>query len=389
MQTNVPLFYRLTGSFSVCPEAGEREKFLNLLLKNGIPGLPEKGGGYRIPLRCRKKMVACAKNAALHLKIGEAEGLPGFIWRYRARVGVLIGIILFLFLLFIGTNVVWRVDVEGTDAAGALQIKEELGKMGFGVGSYIPAENFTALAGRYRAMHPEIAWMSIYCVGTVAEVRVIPAEKPQENSSPPVANLIAAEDGVITEVQVSHGTPCVKVGQVVKKGDLLISGVVPGANADTLLCAEGKVKAALEKEITVEIPRKQTKTVTFGNTLSKIGINFFGKSINISLNTGKTDATYGTIERESFLSLPGGVKLPLSLTLSEGVLYREEEVTLTEREAVRLAYEKLKAALSATLCGGAVLQKAVSVRTDGETCTLVCHIRYETDIARLAPVEVN
>ena len=389
MRIKVPFFYRLTGFFTVLPQEGEKEKFLNLLLEMKIPALAEENGGYRVPLRFRKKLTNGAEKHKVRLQIGKPEGLPGFFFRYRMRVGVVAGLFLFSVMLVVGTNIVWRVEVEGTDAVGALQIRDGLAEIGFGVGSYIPAQNFTALAGRYRATHPEIAWMSVYCTGTVARVRVITAEKTEETQIPSVANLVAAEDGVITGIHVSHGTPCVRPGQVVKKGDLLISGIVSGANADTLLCAEGTVLAALEKEIVIDVPLKQTKTVATPAFTRNIGLNFFGKNINISLNTGKTDTTYGTIERESFLSLPGGIRLPVSFVRTDGVLYREEQVNLTEDEAVHLAYEKLKTTLAATLDGGTVLTKSVTVQTDGVTCILTCRLRYETDIARLSAVEVN
>ena len=50
--------------------------------------------------------------------------------------------------------------------------------------------------------------------------------KLTENGTYP-CHIIAARDGVVRKIEVRTGIPLVKVGDTVKKGDILISGIIP------------------------------------------------------------------------------------------------------------------------------------------------------------------
>ena len=154
--------------------------------------------------------------------------------------------------------------------------------MGVSVGSFLPRMDFEAICNEYRLSHPEIAWMGMYREGTVLRVKILETASYEEEEKPPYANIVAAADGVITDIAVSRGTAVVKKGQTVKKGDLLVSGVLIGNGQETLLSAEAVVMGQREEEISVFIPYLQTQSVEGETVLEEILINFFGKTINIS-----------------------------------------------------------------------------------------------------------
>ena len=70
---------------------------------------------------------------------------------------------------------------------------------------------------------PELAWVGINTKGTKVDIEVVEKVMPivEEMNS---YDLIASKDGVITECIVFQGVPMVKVGDIVKEGDLLIKG---------------------------------------------------------------------------------------------------------------------------------------------------------------------
>lgn len=384
-----PFLYFLCG-FMCCHVGKEwQEAFLNLLLQNRIPAIPYADGMYATPLWTAAKLLALAKKAGIPVEKSRIYGLPGLVYQYRMRIGALIGGLLFLLLLFCGTRVIWRVEVEGAEGYGAKAVLDDLEQLGFGVGSYIPALELTDLANAYCLAHPETAWMSINCKGTVAHVRVMMANIPKTDVLPEVGNLIATEDGVIRALHITHGTPCVRPGQVVKKGDLLVSGIVSGVYYDTLLCASGEVIAEVERDILIEIPFEQTVVTAKESFLSDLRVNFFGKSINISINTGKSCVTYGKIEKEIVCLLPGGLSLPLSLTLTEAVGYSEQQVTLTAAEAIQLGHERLKVSLLAEQEEATLLSKQVTVQMLEQGCLVRCRAVFEKNIGGLSAIQIE
>ena len=74
---------------------------------------------------------------------------------------------------------------------------------------------------------PELSWASVNMYGSKAEVEVREAEKsPEIEDTKTPSNLVAKKDGMVVLVKGYRGTNKVKEGDVVVKGDILISGIV-------------------------------------------------------------------------------------------------------------------------------------------------------------------
>ena len=76
--------------------------------------------------------------------------------------------------------------------------------------------------------YKDIAWIAVDMKGTgvvVNIVETIPKTQYVDREKP--TDVVANADGVIVSVAASSGTPMVKEGDEVKKGDLLISSEVP------------------------------------------------------------------------------------------------------------------------------------------------------------------
>lgn len=65
-------------------------------------------------------------------------------------------------------------------------------------------------------------------------------------------NVVASEDGLILSCDVLQGTEEVKVGSAVRKGDLLISGIVTYRNgSEKMLHADGIVRAETKDNFSI------------------------------------------------------------------------------------------------------------------------------------------
>jgi len=372
-------YHFLCGYYMIECEECHKARLLNLLLREGIMAYPRGGSSWLVSARHKKKLEAICTDA--HAVRSEGLGLPSILRRYRSRVGLLAGAFAAALLIFLAQSVVWRVEVSGNESIPDTVIEENLSTLGFGEGSFMKGADLLSIANAYRLTHDEVAHMDIYCRGTVAHVRVIEAVTGEGEKEKAPASLVASRDAVIESFDISHGTVMTEVGAVVKKGDLLVSGIVDGAHEGRLLRAEGRVMGAVSEDILVEIPFEGVKNTVYDRKNIGFSIIFFGKSINICRSTGKMPPTYGTIEEEEILILPSGKKLPFSITKRVAVFSREEQIKLSETEALRLAYADLKNKLTGLLKDGTLVSKTIAAQLTEESCILKCTVTYITDVA--------
>lgn len=376
------LYFFLFGYYEVTIEEKQKARVLNYFLRKKIAAYPVNATVFRVAAR-NKKELEMAANYSLRITLGEVFGVWALLKKHRARLGILLGMLASLFLLYFSSKVVWRVDVSGNELLSEREIVSNLETMGVGEGSMIGSLDFSAVSDSYRLLHPEIAHMDIYAVGTVLNVRVIESSHPKTASPSKPCHLVAACDAVIESFDVLHGKSVVKVGNVVKKGDLLVSGIVDGVHADTLLAAEGAVFGRVSDEIVITIPyERRIQTV---KSTQKVGrkIIFFGKTINICRNTGNLPSTYGTIEEEVVWTLPNGKSLPFRVYEQTAVLYEEQTVTLSVSGASRLAFDALKENISALVGDGYLVSKAVSAEAREDAFVVTCRLSYVKNIAEV------
>lgn len=383
----IPFHNRLFGYYVVKTEKRYQARFLNLLLRHRVIAYSLDECVWAVATLHMARVKRLAEEEGISTSVSALQGLPAFFLRYARRPGIILGMAVFLFILFAGNRHVWRVDVEGNEKIPEAVIEANLASLGFGVGAVYGDVDLIALTEEYRATYPDVSYMSIYMNGTVARVKVRETEGggAEEKSNVP-AQLVAERDAIVYRLEVSHGTAVVKVGQTVKKGELLVSGLVSGAHADTLLAAEGEVFGVVNETMTIEIFYEQTQKMAKEREKEEISLNFFGKTRKIFTNTGKNDQSYGTIEGEKIPYLPSGIPLPLSLSVTERVYYDETVTRIGTGEALRLAQAELKTRLGALVGEGELLGKDVTVLTREDRLVLECTVRYTQNIAVTLPM---
>ena len=158
-------------------------------------------------------------------------------------------------LLAASSFFVWDINVTGQEGLSEKEILKTLEGYGLYMGSYIPNINTARLENELVIDTDELSYASINLRGTVAEVVVRERkERDVENISVP-SNLVASCDGQIEAIEVRGGVPTVKKGQIVKKGQLLVSGVIDSrAVGYRLVRARGEVYARISRSFTAEIP---------------------------------------------------------------------------------------------------------------------------------------
>ena len=310
------------------------------------------------------------------------HGALPLLWRSRSRYGLLLGAIASALIFLSLSSFVWDVRVEGNSRLSDTKILAELKNAGLFVGASLRDLDQKQIAGDVLLASDDLSFVRVNMEGTVAHVTVRERDAAPETEKGGFANLVAREDAVVEMLSVSAGSTQVHVGQVVKRGDILVSGVTEGLHGNRLIRAEGEVLGRVKRSFSVSVPKEIAVSGEEYRKNLSVSLLFFGKSINIYRNTGNLPATYATIYHSDVFCL--GNSLPLPFGVERVVLHTSEESvrTLSQQEQVRLAYARLQEQLLPRLQGAELLYKSVTGGFDGNgVYTLTCTLETLENIA--------
>lgn len=373
---------------------------LNVMAEQGIKyrRLTEKDGRvfFSVSEREYKRLISFADPAVFTVE--SRKGLPYFLKRYKRRYGLIVGVLIFLVLTKLSTVYVWDITVEGNDTVSDAEVLYTLEKLGFSVGSYIPDVNFYNICHEFILENENVSWISVNMEGTSARVKLIEADKKGgNNSNGTPSNLVAKIDGIIVRTETVNGQVCVKAGEAVKKGQLLISGVVEiGQGQDTgrymLTRSEGRIYAMTDRLLTVEVALSGTETVQKDMILVKKTLKFFGKSIKVKENSSILQDGCDIIKEDRrvvlFEGFGNGWQIPLPIqVISEYVgITEQREYSYTEKEALALAEKKMADLYASELSDAELLYKIVHSEVKENVLVLSWTVRCIEDIGLETPI---
>ncbi len=317
------------------------------------------------------------------------SGLPEFLFRYRKRWGLAVGLILAAIILFTSTKVIWTFNVSGNKEVSDEVIVDTLKELGCTYGTWISKIDFDMLCNDFLIECPDVAWISVNMDGTHAnvEVRETLRGKSQETE---YNNIVASGDGQIIQITAYGGKKQVAIGDVVRKGDLLISAIGTfGEGRNKIEGADGLVLAETTVEFVVEIPYKTEMKVSTGNFNSINKLKIFDFYINLFVNSGIPYEKYDKIIENNQVELFGTVKLPLWLEIETSSEYYTEMTRLTEEEARLRALSEYRLRLHELSASCEILNLTTRHESSGDTYRIYCQVFCICDIAEAAPITVK
>ncbi len=370
----------------------ERVRIFDDLYRNTVPFTKE----HRLPdgtisIRVRgavwkylKKYDTCT--------ISEPHGLPVVLAFLRFRPALVLGILAAAGWLFYSTRIIWDVRIDGAEKTSPEAITELLAELGCGVGDYIPSIDFNDLHARYAAEQHDLAWLSVYMNGTVAEVQVrelwpddrkIPAEATY-------ANILADADGIVEEVNVREGQACVRAGDIVRKGQVLISGVIEQKDGTFRYeYASGEVICRTAQPIHTEIRTKRDVKVYTGRETVKKSIKFFKKTINLFVNSGTLYTNYDKIYTIEQLCPLGLCELPV---WQETTTYREYETVTQDippADAADEAMAELAETIRTAVQNAELVSKSIDAGFADGVYKIDCLLYLRRDIGRTEEFSIS
>lgn len=382
------------GAYTLAVPSEQAPKAMNVLITNNIPfGKSRAEGGDVLLLLSRRglRRYLAVTGGFLFGERAFCHGLPELFRRYRLRAGVFAGLLIFIASVTLSSFFIWDVNVTGNVNITAEEMRERLSAYGVREGAFIPALDMNDIASRVLLEAGNISFLKINMHGTVANVEVRErreGEKEEAHSSP--SNLVARYSGQIERLEVMGGSCKVEYLTPVKKGELLVSGIIDSAALGyRLVRSRGKVFARVTLTYESEIPLEITEKTYTGEEKSKKSIIFFAKSLNISKKTSVSYEKYDTIISKEKIYLFGKIELPVFEVTETYREYRDVSRTLTESEARARALAEIDEKSRAELSGAEILSRTVETEMRDGSLFARTEVYCIMDIAEEVKIETD
>ena len=350
---------------------------------------------FTLPMRDCKAVERILENKGIGARCVAHHGFGYLVERYRRRWGIPIGILLFFAVLWLSEQFIWTVDVSGNTDIPADVIIRRLDGLGGGIGTYIPKVDFDDLHNSFLLKYDDISWISVNVRGTAAHIEVREMKLPDriiDEDAP--HNLVAREDGIIEYMEILRGTPVARTDELVRRGELLASGIAQGKHGLMFSHAMGSVMAEVKRSAHIEVPLESYILSATGARYSEKYLNIFGISLKFFENTEKMSQEYDKIEYEmsssqNRLRVFDAVELPIAMSEVAFTEYERVPVILTEDEAKAQAYRKLREECAVLTSGCELVSRKISAGLSGNAYIIDCELTVVCDIAEERPIYMN
>ena len=349
------LFQFFLGYINIQVEGYYIEKFLNKCVNKGILiwGLKHK----KTTLIEAKVGTAdfenlknvASDNGCVVTKIKE-KGIPIILKKYKKRQGLIIGTISIFLIIFILSKFIWKIDIIGNDKIGKDEILNLVEKDGLKIGTAKSKIDVKKIINQIRMERDDVSWVGIEFKGTNAIVKIVEAtKKPDIIDEKYFCNIVATKDAIITRIIVQNGTAQVKVGDSVRKGDILIAGWIQGDHTDKYFVnSSGEVKGKIQYTQIEKIKKKEIIRERTGRRERKYSIKINNFVINLYKKYSKFKK-YDTIVKEKNLRLFKNFYLPIQIKEICNYEENEKEIQNDYETAKTLGETTAKQKLEATL----------------------------------------
>ena len=325
------------------------ERFLNLCSNHQILIWDickvEKGYQFHISLKDYLKLRPIARKTKTVPYIRKRIGLPFYFNKYKKRKIFFIGIMVAAVLVYYMSLFIWDIEVSGQYSHTEQAIIKFLDSTGICCGVKKGNLNCQEIEENIRKRYPDIGWVSAEIRGTRLLLKLTETNmpKPYQKATEP-CHIIADKDCVIVSIITRKGTPKVKEGQVVKKGDILVSGVVEMVGDDQnvikkeAVVADADIVVKSYYEYKNEFPLSYKQRVYTNKKNKYRSVRVFGQEFYL-LNPFKNYKydSYDQVVDESTLKLNKNFYLPFSISTIENREYYLENRVYTEMEAINKA----------------------------------------------------
>ena len=324
------------------------ERFINLCAKNKIVlnNIKRKSKNEitaDISIGNFKKLKKVTKTSKCKVHITKKYGFRFFTHRFKKRKTLATGIIIFFVILWSLTKFVWIIDITGNETVDDALILECAKSGGLKTGMLASSVDSKKIKAYIMTNMEELSYVSVNKNGTTVYIDVRERENKREHFDKyTFSNIVADQSGVVESVLVQSGTAAVKKGDVVYKGQLLVSGATDNkylgikySNSDAV------IKERVWHEKTVDIPYYIEEKVPTGKAKSKRKVKIFDFSLNLFVKNKILFEKYDILSYTDYISLGKGKVLPIGIETTRYEEYKTKRTELTLEQTKDLLIKEL------------------------------------------------
>lgn len=336
------------------------ERFLNLCSREDIRLYYVK----RVDIDCMRVSVtvsdfrrlrAFARRSRCRVHIVGREGAPFFLRRFRRRYALWGGAVLFLLLLYILSSRIWVIEMTlgaGIDGRELMRNLEDLGvRPGVASASVdvdkVRQELFKRMDG--------LSYVMLNIMGNQMEVlaqpRTLQPEILDENA---ITDIVAAQDGVLTKLDVRGGTALKKVGEAVLKGEVLVTALMEPTKEEALprlVHSMAEVEARTWRKTTRKLSLMTKKKAYTGTEHKKYALLIGKTRINLYLGSSISRYSCDKISKIDRVRLSEYLSLPVALITETYIPYDGQDEALPAGQVELYMQEKAQQSLKGQIKG--------------------------------------
>lgn len=329
------------------------------------------------------------------IEIVQQRGLP-FLWkRLLQRKPLFIAMIITVMFIFILSNIVWKVEMNGFPKDLEEKITKALKNQGVHPGAWMfRIDTPSSIQQKLLNDVPELLWVGVERKGTSFHLEGVEKLIVKEEDSLEPQDLIAEKPGVIEKMFISKGVPKVAIHDYVTKGKLLVSGNLSDSNEnenekddkdkkDILVPAQGEIIAKTWYKVNVTIPLKGNYEQLTGKQKQKYYLEW--SKLNLPIWNLKSPK-YEEMDVEKVEHPVYFLKWKLPFSITEHIYSEKKKHTLNrnKEEAIQIGKEQAEKELQIQLGPKAKIlsEKILHEIMEHDKVILTLYISVEEDIAQ-------
>ncbi|MBP1930529.1 sporulation protein YqfD [Ammoniphilus resinae] len=372
------------------------ERLINLALHKKIEiwqisRFDEQRGRMSIQLIDFFRLKPLLKETGCRTRIISKHGFPFLLTKLRKRYAFVGGFLAFLCMLFVLSNVIWSVEVVGTEKIPKSQVLEMAKQVGIQEGKLsLFLDDPDKIKARLMEKIPDASWIGFRMNGTKAEIRVVEKIIPEEKQVLGPQHIVAKKSAVIHDIFTTHGKQMVRPNDFVKKGDLLISGLIGKEESPVAVAAKGVVEGEVWYETEAVIPRLKKQAIYTGEKHRNIYLRLWGYELKI-WGFGELAISKYEIEEENHMLHWRDKQFPVGIKVEDLLECEFKQIKISTEEAVATAKEAVKQDVLAKMKTGGYIkeEKVLHQREENDKVYIKMHIIAIEDIALEKPIIIQ
>ncbi len=305
-------------------------------------------------------------------KIIRRYGISNLVFLMRKYFIYYMTMCISLFIIFLLSNIIFKVEVINNSDEIKELVYTELKKYKISKYNFVTSFNNQEKIAREITYHnkDKIEWMELKREGTkyivnVEQRKLEKIEKPGKNR-----NIVAKKSGILLKIDAKTGEVVKKINDYVKKGDIVISGMIKKKDTvKKLVSADGKIYAEVWYTVNINMPLKYKEEYKTGKKRTILKFTFLHKNIGL-FNHYKEYKDQDKYKLSSKL-------LPISISLTKREEMKITSYDFNREEAIKEALKKADEKINKKLKEGEFIISKKVLKNTQNNSTIDIEVFYK------------